>query len=129
MLAVDSNILVRLLTRDNAEQASRATAAFQQNQIWISKTVLMETVWVLESVYGLSIKDVTAALWQVVALPNVRVEEEAAVMQAFSYHQQGLDLIDALHVCSSGAASEFITFDSRLAKRAQKTGSLRVRAL
>lgn len=129
MLAVDTNILVRLLTRDSREQSSRVIAAFEKHDIWIAKTVLMETVWVLDSVYALPMTEIIASLWQLVALPNVRVEDAATVTQAFSCHQQGLDFTDALHVSSSGSADEFITFDSRLAKRAQRIGSLRVRAL
>jgi predicted nucleic-acid-binding protein len=126
MLAVDTNVLVRLLTRDNREQWSRVISTFQQHDIWVAKTVLIETFWVLESVYKLSTAEIVTGLWDLVALPNVRVEDEVAVMQAFSYHREGLDFSDAMHISSSGTASEFITFDTRLAKRARRVGSLPV---
>src|SRR5688572_17803011 len=114
MLAVDTNVIVRLLTRDNREQVERASGLFEQNDIWIAKTVLMETVWVLESVYGFPMTDIVTSVRQLIALPNVRVEDEIGVTRAFSYYQHGLDFNDALDLASSGVAEEFITFDIRL---------------
>ncbi len=53
MRAVDTNVLVRLLVRDDAAQ-TRAAEAFTANGAWISHLVLAETAWVLDSVYGLT---------------------------------------------------------------------------
>ena len=50
MRAVDTNVLVRLLTRDDEEQ-TEAAEAFVASGAWISHVVLVETLWVLESVY------------------------------------------------------------------------------
>jgi predicted nucleic-acid-binding protein len=50
MRAVDTNVLVRLLTRDDEEQTA-AAEAFVAPGAWISHVVLVETLWVLESVY------------------------------------------------------------------------------
>jgi len=52
MRAVDTNLLVRLLTGDDARQAA-AAEAFVRPGAWVSQLVLVETVWVLDSVYGL----------------------------------------------------------------------------
>ena len=54
MIAVDSNVLVRFLVLDDAKQAARAAALIRANEIWVSKTVLLETEWVLRSLYGFS---------------------------------------------------------------------------
>ena len=43
MIAVDTNVLVRLVVRDDAVQAGRAAALFEQNEIYVCKTVLLET--------------------------------------------------------------------------------------
>ena len=51
MIAIDSNVLVRLLVNDDPAQGARARAAFETEEIWIAKTVLLETFWVLRSVY------------------------------------------------------------------------------
>jgi predicted nucleic-acid-binding protein len=52
MRAVDTNVLVRLLARDNARQTG-AAEAFVASGAWVSHLVLAETIWVLDSVYGL----------------------------------------------------------------------------
>lgn len=51
MHAVDTNLLVRLLTRDNAAQADRAEA-FIAVGAWVSTLVLAETIWVLRTYYA-----------------------------------------------------------------------------
>lgn len=54
MVAVDTNVLVRLLVNDDARQARRARALFEREEIFISPTVLLESEWVLRSAYGLA---------------------------------------------------------------------------
>jgi hypothetical protein len=41
------------LTRDDAEKAAAAISLFENDSVWIAKTVLLETAWVLRSLYGL----------------------------------------------------------------------------
>jgi len=47
MIAVDTNIVVRLLTNDDPEQAGRAAAVVKNGPVFIPKTVVLETEWVL----------------------------------------------------------------------------------
>jgi predicted nucleic-acid-binding protein len=61
MLAVDTNVLLRLLVRDDAKQAAASDRAVA-NDAWVSHLVLAETVWVLESVYDRTAKQLIAAL-------------------------------------------------------------------
>ena len=61
MKAVDTNVLVRLLTRDDPEQVTRAEM-FVDDGAWISHIVLAETVWVLESAYGVSREGIATAV-------------------------------------------------------------------
>jgi predicted nucleic-acid-binding protein len=51
MIAVDTNVVVRLLTKDDLKQTA-AESLFAVEPIWIAKTVLLETIWVLRSLYG-----------------------------------------------------------------------------
>ncbi|HVY84766.1 MAG TPA: type II toxin-antitoxin system VapC family toxin [Caulobacterales bacterium] len=57
MRAVDTNILVRLITRDDAKQVA-AAEAFVARGAWASHLVLAETMWVLESVYDFETKQI-----------------------------------------------------------------------
>ncbi|HEX4772367.1 MAG TPA: type II toxin-antitoxin system VapC family toxin [Bryobacteraceae bacterium] len=61
MRAVDTNVLVRLITRDDAGQAAVADA-FIANGAWVSILALTETVWVLSSVYDRSPSQLATAI-------------------------------------------------------------------
>ena len=61
MRAVDTNVLVRLLTRDDAEQAAAADR-FIEPGAWVSHLVLAETAWVLDSVYERSREQIAGAV-------------------------------------------------------------------
>ena len=73
MRAVDTNVLVRLLARDDEQQAAVAEA-FVANGAWISHVVLVETTWVLASVYGRSAQQMADAI-------ALLLEHEALVLQ------------------------------------------------
>ena len=120
MLAVDTNLVVRLLANDDATQARRAAALFASDQIFISKTVLLESEWVLRFSYELPPKVILQALRNIVGLPNVMVEQQHEIAEALEGFERGLDFADALHLASSRRAGRFATFDKKLIKRAEK---------
>lgn len=126
MLAVDTNIVVRYLVRDDTVQATRAAALIRENQVWIAKTVLLEAEWILRSVYHYSPARVTEALRVIVGLPTVLVEDALAVAKALDWSEEGLDFADALHLASAGAADGFATFDRELAKQAKPLSPLKL---
>jgi len=118
MIAIDTSILVRLVTRDDDAQARRAAALFEREQIYVGKTVLLETEWVLRFSYELSRPVILNALKSSVGLPQVTVEDSPAVAEALDLFETGMDFADALHLASSREAAHFATFDERLKKRA-----------
>ena len=120
MVAVDTNVLVRLVTSDHPAQATRAAAVFRAGPVFISKSVLLEAEWVLRYSYDLATEAILRALRSVLGLANVSVEDPAVAAMALRLCEQGLEFADALHVASSGAASQFVTFDAQLVKRAAR---------
>jgi predicted nucleic acid-binding protein len=54
MLAIETNLIVRYLVGDDAGQAARARRLIDNNDVFVCTTVLLETEWVLRSVYGFS---------------------------------------------------------------------------
>lgn len=120
MLAVDTNIVVRLLTNDDATQTRRATALFASEQIYLSRTVLLESEWVLRFSYELPPDIILQALRKLVGLPSVVLEQPREVAEALDGFEQGLDFADALHLASSRRAGRFASFDRKLIKRAEK---------
>jgi predicted nucleic-acid-binding protein len=61
MRAIDTNVLVRLITRDDARQAASADI-FVEKGAWVSILALAEATWVLAAVYGLSAADLVVAI-------------------------------------------------------------------
>lgn len=118
MIAVDTNVLVRLLTNDDPEQARRAARIIQSSQILIPKTVMLETEWVLRYAYGIDRKQIRRGFQNLMGLPNVKTEDSRSLTLAISWYGLGIDFADALHLASSGEAKEFATFDKSLAQKA-----------
>jgi predicted nucleic-acid-binding protein len=120
VIAVDTNVIVRFLTNDDIGQSQRAAALFQSNDIWISKTVLLETEWVLRKLYHFATGQVFAALASLIGLSNVQVEDELAVARALEWAEAGLDFADGLHLASRGESHEFVSFDEKFVNRARR---------
>jgi predicted nucleic-acid-binding protein len=120
VVAVDTNVLVRLVTNDHAAQAARAAAVFRSGAVLITKSVLLETEWVLRYSYNLDTVAILRALRGVLGLENVSAEDPATAATALRLLEQGVDFADALHVASSAQADRFLTFDGQLVKRAAR---------
>jgi predicted nucleic-acid-binding protein len=120
MIAVDTNIVVRLVANDDPEQARRAARLFMMNVVFIPKTVILETEWVLRGAYRLDPAQVNATLRTFLSLERLVIEDEDVVMQALDSHAAGLDFADALHLFSSSRAERFYTYDVRLRTDAAK---------
>jgi len=125
VLAVDTNVVVRLLVNDDARQGAVARRLFESDEIWIGVTVLLEAAWVLESVYELSTDETVTALRGLLGLPNVRVEDSGAVAAALDAACRELELADALHLLRAPEDAEFVTFDRRLAKAGRQIRPVR----
>ena len=125
MLAVDTNVVVRLLVNDDARQGAVARRLFESDEIWIGVTVLLEAAWVLESVYELRADETVKALRGLLGLANVRVEDPGAVSAALDAAGRGLELADALHLLRAPVDAEFATFDRGLAKAGRKIRPVR----
>ena len=129
MLAVDTNVIVRLVTNDDPQQSPKAMTLFERERIFISRTVLLETEWVLRFSYRLPREIINDALRKVIGLQQVEVETIQAVVSALDWHERGMDFADALHLAGSTKAVAFATFDEKLIKRAQRLQSKSVRAV
>ena len=123
MIAVDTNVLVRLLTEDEPKQAAAARSLFADGPIWIAKTVLLETGWVLRSLYGFDENDVSRAFTRLLGLKNVHAEDEPAVAAALALVPHGIELADAIHLSSRPAGAAFVTLDQSFIRRAKRAGA------
>ena len=118
MRAVDTNVVVRYLTGDDPGQAARARAVIDAGDVFVSTTVLLESEWVLRSVYGLSRTEVAAALRAFAGLPGLSVESPAVLSEALDHAERGIDFADALHLGAAARCEALLTFDLRFIEQA-----------
>lgn len=119
MRAVDTNVLVRLITRDDPKQAARAEA-FIEGGAWVSHLVLVETVWVLKSVYALDDERIQAVLEVLLGHVHLNVQDPETVTAALEAYSKRptLGFSDCLIVAVARKAGHVPlgTFDRGLAK-------------
>jgi len=118
MLALDTNVVVRYLTGDDPEQAAKARSIIDENRVFVATTVLLETEWVLRSVYGFRASQVLRALRSFAGLPNVAVEDAGRLDAALNLAAANLDFADALHLAAAGSCDALVTFDADFARLA-----------
>ena len=82
MVALDTKVVVRLLVADEPDQVRRARELFSQSDLWLPKTVLLETEWVLRSGYGLSRPAILHALLQLLGFSRLQAEDRPAMLRA-----------------------------------------------
>ena len=78
MRAIDTNVLVRLITRDDAGQA-RQSDHFVEKGAWVSTLALAEAVWVLGSVYGLDAAGLATAVEMLLSHKNLTLQDADVV--------------------------------------------------
>lgn len=128
MLAIDTNLIIRYLVGDHPGQTARARRLIDNNDIFVCTTVLLETEWVLRSVYGFSAAQCAKALSDFAGLPRTILEDATAAAKALAWTREGLDFADGLHLAKAEGCEAFISFDQDFAKAANALGGIKVRA-
>ncbi len=122
MTAVDTNVIVRLLAAEEPRQEATARSLFARETIWIAKTVLLETGWVLRSVYRFDELAIRDAFLKLLGLENVQVEDEPGIAAALELVQHGVELADAIHLSSRPEGVRFVSLDKPFVQRAARAG-------
>jgi predicted nucleic-acid-binding protein len=81
MRAVDTNVLVRLVTRDDVKQVAVAEA-FVARGAWVAHLVLAEATWVLSSVYDRKPEDIASAVEMLLNHQHLTIQDSEAVAAA-----------------------------------------------
>ena len=126
MTAIDTNIIVRLIARDDPSQYAQARDLVGSTICFVPETVLLEVAWVLKSGYGASRPQIHAELTAVLGLPNIRVTDPERIRKALQWYAEGLDFGDALHLSTCQYLSRLKTFDQQFIKRAAGKGTCAV---
>jgi len=129
MPAVDTNVLVRLITRDDARQTQQAEQVVAKGA-WVSQLVLAETVWVLDSVYGLDAGKIATAMEMLLQHAQLSLQDPDLVQAALAQFRKhpGVGFTDCLILESARKPGHtpLVTFDRALSalpgvKRLPKT--------
>lgn len=122
MIGLDTNILVRLITRDDERQAARARRLLSSDSLeraFVNRVTVLELVWVLESAYDYASALIADAIDVLLDLSTVTVEDASVVRRAVRLYRSGADFADALvaesnldHLCHATH-----TFDRGAAKK------------
>ena len=122
MIAVDTNVLLRYLLRDDKGQAERSLQVFERaERILITDVVLVETLWTLSgSRYGAAKADLIAVVDNLLQEPNIRFEDDEVIWNSLqAYRGTDVDFADTLIVhkalkiaSTSNGLDAIYTFDS-----------------
>jgi predicted nucleic-acid-binding protein len=119
MRAIDTNVLVRLITRDDARQAASAEA-FVGGGAWVSVLALAEASWVLATVYELDSKDLAKAIRMLLDHRDLVLQDSDAVRSALTLflEKPSLGFSDCLmlHLAQKAGHVPLGTFDRNLSK-------------
>jgi len=124
MKALDTNVLVRFLVNDDAEQAQQVYSMFkqaetQQQQLFVPILVVLETIWVLQAVYRIEDQVILTVLNDLLMMPILQFETQPAI-HSFIAAATGnnFDLSDLLiaHSARGHSCESVLTFDKKAAK-------------
>ena len=123
MEAFDTNVVIRLIVRDDEEQCRRAELAFRGavavGGAWLASVVLVEVSWVLRVAYKFDRATIAAALERLVATAGVHVEDAATTQLALASFEKGSADFADYFIVESARRSDALplhTFDERLSR-------------
>ncbi|MBI2396473.1 MAG: type II toxin-antitoxin system VapC family toxin [Xanthomonadales bacterium] len=123
-LAVDTNVLVRSVVRDDVRQARAADKALTEaTLIAVSLPCLCELVWVLRKVYRFDVADIAAAIRALAATEKVAMNR-SAVDAGLALLEAGGDFADAIlaHESQWLGAEVFVSFDRQAVSLLNRAG-------
>lgn len=124
MMALDTNVLIRFLLKDDEQQAQQVYQLFKQAEakqdvLFVPLLVVLETIWVLQSAYGIADTAILAALGELLLMPVLRFEKPSVIQGLIaSGRDSNFDLADLLIAYSAISANcdGVYTFDKKAAK-------------
>jgi predicted nucleic-acid-binding protein len=119
MQSVDTNMLVRIIARDDAKQVA-AAEAFIKRGAWVSHIVLVETIWVLGAVYDRSASELALAIQMLLDHKSLSIEDPEVIASAIAVFRSNptIGFSDCLILETARKAGHLPlgTFDRKLSK-------------
>ena len=124
MRALDTNVLVRFLVKDDEEQTRIVYGRFQQAELskellFVPILVILEMIWVLDAVYAVKRTDILSAISHLLSMPILAFETQDAIRSFLTAaYETNVDLPDLLiaHSAKEAGCESVLTFDKRALK-------------
>lgn len=124
MKGIDTNILVRFLVGDDELQAEKVYNIFKKTEadkqeLFVPLLVMLELIWVLESVYEIERKEIIGAISELLLMPILNFEHQTALQQlTYRAQKNRYDLSDLIiaHSAREQGCEAVITFDKKASK-------------
>ena len=124
MVGVDTNILIRFLVGDDEKQANKVYKLFKgieddKDELFVPILVILELIWVLESVYEIIRSDILDSVSQLILMPIFKFENFTVIQKfIFEAQQSKFDLSDLLiaHSANINGCEVILTFDKKASK-------------
>jgi len=124
MRGIDTNILVRFLVGDDEFQAGKVYRLFKKaeadkEELFVSLLVVLELVWVLESVYDIARDEILESISDLLLMPILRFEQPSVLQQfVLSARDNNNDLSDLLiaHTAREQGCRSVLTFDKKASR-------------
>ncbi|MDF1593788.1 MAG: type II toxin-antitoxin system VapC family toxin [Desulfobacterales bacterium] len=121
MKAIDTNVLIRFLVKDDDKQAESVYRLFkkvesQKEALFVPLAVVLETIWVLESVYNVSRQEILDSIDALILMPVLDFESQPAIIGfVSSARETRIDLSDLLiaHSATFSGCEYTLTFDKQ----------------
>ncbi|MDR0578073.1 MAG: type II toxin-antitoxin system VapC family toxin [Candidatus Accumulibacter sp.] len=119
-VAVDTNVLARLATGDDAREHRAVVEALATRPWRVFLTVILETEWMLRSRYGYAPRQFADFVEWMNGSGRIHLEQARTACKAVAYHRAGMDFADALHNIAQADGEPFLTLDKALRRKADK---------
>ncbi len=124
MKAIDTNILIRFLTGDDELQAKKVYEIFKNAEsekkvLFVPLPVVLEMIWVLESIYEISRTNILDSIRDILLMPILKFDQQAALQQlVHSAQGNKYDLSDLLiaHSATINGCEAVITFSKKASR-------------
>ena len=124
MIGLDTNILIRYIMQDDPVESAKAVRIIERNfteqsPAFISLASVLETAWVLESVYGLSHQQVAQAMERMLQIDTLMIQNEHEVSAAARTLKTGQGSFDDALIGTLGlwaGCTSTLTFDKKASR-------------
>ncbi|MGB8339475.1 MAG: PIN domain-containing protein [Burkholderiales bacterium] len=124
MIGIDTNVLVRYIAQDDVAQSRRAVTLIEKECSadkpgYVGLVVLVEVVWVSESVYRAAKEEVTEIVRRILSIKQLAVQDAETAWKALRlFESNNADFADCLLACTavSAGCGSVVTFDKQAAK-------------